>query len=80
MPTLKASIRQVDTSTLKRLPAAEDMPRGVPAGLPLPPSAGTPSLNCFLRCPMPNVTAQVDALRQFYRDGLPQHRIILPTL
>jgi hypothetical protein len=81
MPTLKASIRQVDTSTLKRIPAAEYMPHtGVPVGLPLPPSAGTPGLNCFLRCPMPMVDAQPDTLRQFYRDGLPQQRVILPSL
>lgn len=79
MPSLRASIRQVDTSALKRLPAAEDMPRtGVSAGLPLPPNAGTPGLNIYLRCPMPRVTGQPDTLRQFYREGLPQQRIIFP--
>lgn len=36
--------------------------------------------NPMLVCPMPPLTGYTDALRQFYREGVPQYRVLAPTL
>jgi hypothetical protein len=36
-------------------------------------------LNPFLRSPLPGITVASDSLRQFYRDGIPQQRVIGPS-
>ena len=43
--------------------------------IPTPELAG---FNTFLVCPMPLVSANPDGLRQFYRSGVPQIRLVPP--
>lgn len=44
------------------------------------PALTVPGYNPFLRCPLPLVVAYPDNLRQYYRDGVPQTRMFIPTL
>jgi hypothetical protein len=74
MPSLAQSIQ-----------AARDLPRDqfqevqpAPATAnPTPPlSDNFAMMNQFLRCPLPPIHSNPDSLRQFYRGGVPQYRLI----
>jgi hypothetical protein len=43
-----------------------------------PPHDPDPPLSQHLQCPMPGVTVATDSLRQFYRHGIPQMRLLPP--
>jgi len=47
-----------------------------------PPVTDTPVYNQFIRCPLPQIStiSYPDNLRQFYRSGVPQTRIVTPGL
>jgi hypothetical protein len=60
-------------------PAPRDRGNGtMPLPDPMPGADQQPSLNVYLKCPLPLIQAQPDGLRQFYRSGLPQSRVVMP--
>jgi hypothetical protein len=67
---------------LRPLPPQSASPPERGNGVMNPPdiSTGTdqPSFNVNLKCPLPLIQAQPDGLRQFYRNGLPQSRVVMP--
>lgn len=40
------------------------------------PDVSKPEFNAFLRTPIPLINASSDSLRQFYRGGIPQYRVV----
>ena len=76
MPSVKESL-QADLSGYERVDAP--VAGGSHIGLP-PPLEGQPTLNPFLRCPLPPIAVTPDSLRQYYSGGqIPQFRILTPT-
>lgn len=69
-------IAQSQDVDLGRYGPAMAMMEGAPASntVPAPPAVDAPSP--FMRCPMPAMSRSVDGLRQFYRAGIPQLRIL----
>ena len=63
---------QPDLSKYERV---EPVSAGVQHQVPTPQDSGYSST---LICPMPLVSAAPDGLRQFYRSGIPQYRLIPP--
>lgn len=68
MATLEQSLQPVDRERLTQIDTQ-------PATSPAAP-APAPTMDKFLVCAMPPVQAYPDTLRQFYRDGIPQYRLL----
>jgi hypothetical protein len=76
MASLKDSI-EADRSGYERVDTSVGI--GGKAGFP-PPIVGQPTINPFLRCPMPPVAVTPDSLRQYYSGGqIPQFRVLTPS-
>jgi hypothetical protein len=81
--TTKNKMATIEESTLKKDPAkmglepVSSVMSGAQAGAgPAPELSNQPSYSRFMASPIPLVaTLQPDALRQFYRGGVPQSRI-----
>lgn len=43
------------------------------------PPVESRGLNPMLRCPLPFVNSSTDSLNQFYRNSIPQYRILPPS-
>lgn len=70
MPSLDSRIREVSDNDIDDIPQPTYSPSS-------PPSiSAEPGLNASLCCPLPLVSATPDNLRQFYRSGVPQTRIV----
>jgi hypothetical protein len=75
MPSIKDSVA-ADTSRYEPVDTAVGI--GGRAGFP-PVIEGQPTLNPFLRCPMPPISVTPDSLRQYYSGGqIPQFRVLTP--
>jgi hypothetical protein len=75
MATIREALAASDN--LKGYEPIEEPMRGI--GLP-PQTEGQPTINPFLRCPMPPVGVTPDSLRQYYvRGQVPQFRILTPA-
>jgi hypothetical protein len=71
MPSLDSRIREVSDNDIDDAPQQLTYSPSSP-----PPLSAEPGLNASLCCPLPLVSAYPDNLRQFYRQGVPQTRII----
>jgi hypothetical protein len=76
MPKIAES-QNVDLSKYMRLESPAPAPAQADGAVPPPPAPDAPS--AFMRCPMPPISRSVDGLRQFYRSGVPQTRLIAPN-
>jgi hypothetical protein len=73
MPSVKEAL-QADLSGYEPVTRASGL-----SGFPSPPE-GQPTLNPFLRCPLPPIAVTPDSLRQYYSGGqIPQFRILTPA-
>lgn len=73
MPSLNQSIRALNMKMFEPMqpePGATSQP-STPAA-PVNPGV-------FTICPLPLVVAYPDQLRQFYREGIPQSRVLPPS-
>ena len=73
MPALTEYVNAASNLDRERFQPIEGQPT-MPAMLP--PTNDTMTMSPFLRCPLTPLTSNPDSLRQFYRGGVPQYRII----
>lgn len=71
MPTLHESTRPVEREKLVELRPSTFNPMPTPV-------AQTNQSATFGVSPMPGIVTYPDSLRQFYREGIPQYRVIPP--
>jgi hypothetical protein len=72
MPSLTDSLRTVSDDDID-MPDQQDSSSSPFAP---PPQSAEPGMSSTLCCPLPLVSAYPDNLRQFYRPGVPQTRVI----
>jgi hypothetical protein len=78
MPPLKGAVEKA-RPYVGKIERGELEPRQMhPAGpaAPAPPIEAGPRLSPFLCCPLPGIAVAPDSLVQFYRQGIPQMRIL----
>lgn len=73
MATLRAATRPLQVA--KMFEPVEQEPFRAPAQM-APATPVGPGM--FTICPLPKIVAYPDGLRQYYRDGIPQQRVIPP--
>jgi hypothetical protein len=73
MPSLEDSLRTVSDDDVDTSPQPSYSPSTPPH------TSAEPGLSSMLCCPLPLVSAYPDNLRQFYRPGVPQTRVIPVT-
>jgi hypothetical protein len=54
-------------------------PAHPPGSSPVQITHDEPAMSIFLCSPMPGISVATDSLRQFYRKGIPQQRVIPPS-
>lgn len=80
MPTIAEATQPINESAYEAIMTGTEANYfAYKAQVSAPPSLSNwLGVNPFMRCPLPQIGGQADNLRQFYRDGIPQHRILLP--
>ncbi len=82
MPKLEETVRRARPYR-EKLEKGELEPRPFHPVAPLaptPPLEPVQKLNSTLCCPLPGIAVSPDSLVQYYRQGIPQMRILAPKL
>jgi len=82
MPRLQDAIERAKPYTAK-FEKGQIQPREVHPVAPIaptPPLEPIQRLSSILCCPLPGIVAAPDSLVQFYRQGIPQMRILAPKV
>lgn len=82
MATLRQATQRITPAQRARMEPLPQQPTVGPmhTGPMMPPVTVVDQISPVLKCPLPLIQAQPDALRQYIRSGmLPQNRVIIPN-